>query len=58
MQKQGLKDRMQLRTSSWMLQLVAKDLVEQNTCGEQVAVQLSTFIFKKRWLCTVVGLGC
>ena len=54
MWKGGLKGRTQLlkqveglRMSSWMLQLVAKDLVEQNTCGEKVALQLATFIFKK-----------
>lgn len=58
-EKGGLKGRTQLlkqveglRMNSWMLQLVAKDLVqskgsEQNMCGEQVARQLAVFIFKK-----------
>lgn len=54
MQKGGLKGGTELlkkveglRLCSWMLQLVAKDLVEQNTCGEKVALQLATSIFEK-----------
>lgn len=64
MKNGGLKGRIQLlkqveglRISSWMLQLVAKGLVEQNMCGEKVALQLAAFI-KKSSLCTaVIALG-
>lgn len=34
-----------LRMSGWMLQLVAKDLVEQNMRGKKVELQVATFIF-------------